>query len=184
MYPYSLTKTRSSSPFVSHCISTRHKVKLSSYAFVTSLVLALVSRSHCRQKVIDIRLCPLPSLSPITSPSTSSSLVLLQCYHAYSITQSFLFPFYLRRHKVINFPLFCYYPFNPFASSSFHPLAYTGCWWDLRRDPFTFIFALYLSLVHSGVCVVFRLSTHDGDCLNTCRTIYGNFALNTSPYDA
>jgi hypothetical protein len=61
--------------------------------------------------------------------------------------------------KVIDILFYCYYSFIPFASSLFYPSAYIGCWWDLRRDPFIFIFALYFSLVHSGVCVVFRLST-------------------------
>jgi hypothetical protein len=41
--------------------------------------------------------------------------------------------------KVIGFTFYCYYPFNPFASSLFHPLAYVGCWWDLRRDSFIFL---------------------------------------------
>jgi hypothetical protein len=91
-------------------------------------------------KVIDICLYPLLSLLPVALPPTLSSLVLPQCYSAYSITPSFLFPFYPHPLNVIvidlkSHRLYCYYPFNPFTSSSFHPSAYVGCWWDLRRDP-------------------------------------------------
>jgi hypothetical protein len=50
-------------------------------------------------------------------------------------------------------------PLSPLHLSFFHPSAYVGCWWDLRRDFHFFIFALYLPLEHSRVCVVFRLST-------------------------
>jgi hypothetical protein len=72
--------------------------------------------------------------------------------------------------------------FIPFASSSFYLSAYIGCWWDLRRDPFTFIFALYLSLVYSGVCVVFGLlidgeGTVSDDDLNGSRSVCGVFLI-------
>jgi hypothetical protein len=32
---------------------------------------------------------------------------------------------------------------NPFASSSLHPLAYVGCWLDLRRDSFILLSSHY-----------------------------------------
>jgi hypothetical protein len=114
------------------------------------IVLALVSRPHCHPKVIDIHLYPLPSLSPVALPSTPSPLVLPQCYSTYNITPSVSLPFYscssyvaVIDFKVISFMLYCYYPFNPFIYSSFHPLAYGGCWWDLRRDPFIFLSSHY-----------------------------------------
>jgi hypothetical protein len=49
----------------------------------------------------------------------------------------------LQTLKVIRFTFYCYYPFNPFASSLLHPWAYVGCWWDLRRDPFIFLSSHY-----------------------------------------
>jgi hypothetical protein len=47
MYPHYLSKTRSSPPLISPRISTRYSSKLSSYTFVTLLVLArVVIESH------------------------------------------------------------------------------------------------------------------------------------------
>jgi hypothetical protein len=96
-------------------------------------------------KVIDIRLYSLLSLSPITFPSTLSLLLLPQRYSTYSVMPSLPLLFYSHSSYVvvINFTLYCYYPFNPFTSSLFHPLAYIGCWWDLRRDPFIFLSSHY-----------------------------------------
>jgi hypothetical protein len=51
--------------------------------------------------------------------------------------------------------LYCYYPRNPFASSSFHPSAYVGCWWDLRRDPsFSYLHIILVLGVFQGLCGV------------------------------
>jgi hypothetical protein len=117
-------------------------------------------------KVIDICLRPLPSLSPIASPSTPSSLALPQRYCVYSITQSFPLPFYLHLVlvKVINFQshrhfvllLLFIHPFRIFFILAFglHRLLVRPS----ERLSFI-IFALYLPLEHSGVCVVFRLSS-------------------------
>jgi hypothetical protein len=46
MYPYYLSITRSSPPLASFCISTCNSSKLSSYALVSLLALALILRPH------------------------------------------------------------------------------------------------------------------------------------------
>jgi hypothetical protein len=47
-------------------------------------------------KVIDLCLYPLPSLSPVTSPSTPLSLALPLCYSTYNIMPIYLFLCYSR----------------------------------------------------------------------------------------
>jgi hypothetical protein len=69
----------------------------------------------------------------------------------------YLFPFYSHPLyvKVIRFMFYCYYPFNSFTSSSLHPSAYVGCWWDLRRDPsFSYLCFILVLGVFQGLCGV------------------------------
>jgi hypothetical protein len=76
-------------------------------------------------------------------------------------------PFYLCSLYmiVIDFMLYSYYLFNPFVSSSFHPSAYVGCWWDLRRDPsFSYLHIILVLGVFQGLCGVWIISS-GGDSL-------------------
>jgi hypothetical protein len=130
--------------------------RLSSYTLVILLVLTL-----------DIHLYSSPSLSPIASPSMPSESALPPHYNTYSYTKfpiptlfSFIIHDSRRLLKVIRYTLYCCYPFNPFASSSFHPLAYAGCWWDLRRDPsFPYLHIILVLGVFQGLCGVWIIST-------------------------
>jgi hypothetical protein len=101
-----------------------------------------------------------PTLSPLRLlrhhqyyPYITAHIVLCQFTYSHSI----LIHYTLKSLtlKVVRFMFYCYYPFNPFASSSFHPLAYIGCWWDLRRDPSLSHLRIILVLgVFQGLCGV------------------------------
>jgi hypothetical protein len=92
-------------------------------------------------------------LSPVVSQSTPSPPILSQRYSTYSIVPSSLVPFHYHSLYVIvidskKSSALCFIIFilsNPSVSSSLYPLAFVGCWWDLRRD--SLFYYLHIILV-------------------------------------
>jgi hypothetical protein len=65
---------------------------------------------------------------------------------------------------MIGFTFYCYYPFNPSVSFSLYPLAFVGCWWDLRRDSSLYYLRNILVLgVFQGLCGVWIINNMGED---------------------
>jgi hypothetical protein len=165
MYPLYLSKTRSSSPLVLSHISLRLSSELSSLCTCNSIRSCPRLLPSSSLKIIDIRLYPVLLLSPVVSQST-----LLPPYgiipDCAKFPSSVLFPFIIcesrRLTKSSDLRCIVIILSNPSASSLLYPLAFVGCWWDLRRDSlFSYLCIILVLGVFQGLCGVWIISAHN-----------------------